>query len=114
MMDKLDAVLLYFAVEDICASQAYDMACADLHVDDKRVARLLVLLKQINESSAELEALREPERSAIVSSAIRVCGFVDPIEARDVIAIVLDAIEMQDPIAEDATSQGQGMALSDA
>ncbi|MGA8617375.1 MAG: LuxR C-terminal-related transcriptional regulator [Candidatus Sulfotelmatobacter sp.] len=38
----------------------------------------------------------EPELSEIVSSAIRVCGFRDPIEAREVIATVLDAIEMQD------------------
>ena len=88
-MEKPDAVILYFALEHMCASQAFDKACADLHIDDKRVARLLELLKQINESSAGLEALPEPERSEIVSSAIRVSGFVDPIEARDVIGIVL-------------------------
>jgi len=111
-MDKLDAVLLYFGV--VCASQAFDKTSADLHVDDKRVARLLVLLKQLNESSAGLEALPAPERSEIVSSAIRVCGFVDPIEARDVIAIVLDAIEMQAPIREEAASEVQGIALWDA
>ena len=49
-----------------------------------------------------------------VCSAIGVCGFVDPIEARDVIAIVLDAIEMPDPIPEEAASEGPGIALSDA
>jgi hypothetical protein len=112
-MDKLDAVLLYFAVGDICASRSYNTTCADLHVDAKRMARLLVLLKQISETSAELEALPEPELSEIVSSAIGVCGFVDPIEVRDVIAIVLDAIEMQDPFPERAASEGQGMGLSD-
>jgi hypothetical protein len=42
------------------------------------------------------------------------CGFVDPIEARDVIAIVLDAIEMQDLIPKEAASEGQWMALSDS
>ncbi|MGB8063074.1 MAG: hypothetical protein WCF26_14345 [Candidatus Sulfotelmatobacter sp.] len=113
-MDKSDAVILYFAVEDICASQVFDRTCADLHVDDKRMARLLVLLKQLNESSAGLEALPEPERSEIVSSAVRVCGFVDPIEARDVIAIVLDALEMEDPMAMKAVSEGPGIELCDA
>jgi len=110
-MEKLDAMLLYFAVEHICTSQAFDETSADLHVDDKRVARLLVLLKQLKESSAGLEALPEPVRSEIVSSAIQVCGFVDPIEARDVLAIVLDVIEMQAPIREEAASEGQGIAL---
>ena len=113
-MDKLDAVLLYFAVEHICASQALDKTCADLHVDDKRVARLLVLLKQLDESAAGLEMLPEPELNEIVSSAIRVCGFVDPIEVGSVIAIVLDAIEMQAPIREEVASEGQGIALCDA
>ena len=31
-----------------------------------------------------------------MSSAVGVCDFVDPIEARDVIATVLDMIEKQD------------------
>jgi hypothetical protein len=78
------------------------------------VAQLLVLLRELNESAEGLERLPEPELSEIVSSAIRVCGFVDPIEARDVIAIVLDAIKMQDPIPEEAASEGPGIALSDA
>jgi len=102
-MDKLDALLLYFAVEHMCAGQAFD-----------KTFRLLVLLKQLDESAAGLEMLHEPELNEIVSSAIRVCGFVDPIEARDVIAIVLDAIEMQAPIREEAASEGQGIALCDA
>ena len=107
-------MLLCFAAEHICASQAFDKTCADLYVDDKRVARLLVLLKQLDEAAAGLEMLPEPELNEIVSSAIRVCGFVDPIEARDVSAIVLDAIEMQAPIREELASEEQGIALCDA
>jgi hypothetical protein len=61
-----------------------------------------------------LEALPEPELSEIVSSAIRLCGFVDPVEARHVIAIVLDAIEMKSPIPEEGASEGLGIALCDA
>jgi hypothetical protein len=59
------------------------------------VDQLLVLLEQLDESAEGLEELPKPELNEIVSSAIRVCGFVDPIEARDVIAIVLDAIEIR-------------------
>jgi hypothetical protein len=113
-MDKLDAVLLYFAVEHMRASQAFDKTCADLHVDDKRVARLLVLLKQLDESAAGLEMLPEPELNEIVSSAIRVCGFADRIEARDVFAIVLDAIRNASSNPGGGSSGGQGIALCDA
>jgi len=113
-MDKLDTMLLYFAVEHMSASQAFDKTCADLHVDDKRVARLVVLLKQLDESSAGLEGLPEPERSEIVSTAIRVSGFVDPIEALDVIAIVLEAIEMEDSMAVKAVSKGPRILPCDA
>jgi len=113
-MDKLDAVLLYFAVEHISTSQAFGKNCADLQVDDKRVACLLMPLKQLDESAPGLEMLPEPELDEIFSSAIRVCGFVDAIEARDVIAIVLDAIEMQAPIREELASEEQGIALCDA
>jgi len=58
--------------------------------------------------------LPEPELSEIVSSTIRLCGFVDPIEPRYVIAIVLDALEMKSPIPEEAASEGHGIALCDA
>jgi len=53
---------------------------------------MLVLLEQLDESAEGLEKLPKPELNEIVCSAIRVCGFVDSIEARDVIAIILDAI----------------------
>jgi hypothetical protein len=59
------------------------------------VARLLVLLQQLDESAEGLKELPKLELSEIVVSAIRMCGFVDPIEARQVIAIVLDAIEIR-------------------
>ncbi len=49
---------------------------------------------------AGLEALPKAELSALVSSAILACGFVDPIEARYAIATVLETIEVQDSIPE--------------
>ena len=67
---------------------------------DKRIAQLLVLLKQLDESAAGLGTLPKRELSEILFSAIRVCGFVDPVEAEDVIATVFDAIESRDPGVE--------------
>jgi hypothetical protein len=113
-MHKLDAVLLYFAVDHMCASEAFDKTCSDLHIEDERVGRLLVLLQKLDESTEGLEALPEPERSEIVCSATRLCGFVDPTEAREVIAVVLGAIEMQNPILGKATSEGPAITLTQA
>ena len=73
---------------------------SDSDMQDKKVALLLVLLHQLDESAGGLGALLEPELREVVSSAVRLCGFLDPIEARDMIAIVLERLEMQDPIRE--------------
>ncbi len=115
-MDKVNTLFLHSSVEHMCPNRVFGKTCSDsdLDIHDKRVARLLVLLRQLDESAEGLEALPEPELSEIVCSAIRVCGFVDPIEARDVIAIALNAIEMQNPIPGEAASEGPGIALSDA
>ena len=115
-MDKVNTLFLPCSVEQMCPNRAFDQTFSEsgLHRQDKRVAQLLVLLQQLDESAEGLEALPEPELSEIVSSAIRVCGFVDPIETQDVMAIVLDAIEMQAPIQEEAASEEPGIALSDA
>jgi hypothetical protein len=115
-MDKVTALFLHSSVEHMGPNHAFGKTCSnsDLQSQDQRVARLLVLLRQLDESAEGLEALPEPELSEIVSSAIGVCGFVDPIEVRDVIAIVLDTIEMQEPIQKRAPLEGQGIGLSDA
>jgi hypothetical protein len=96
-MDKVDALFLHSSVEHMCLNRVFGKTCSDsdLQIHDKRVAQLLVLLQQLDESAEGLEELPVPELSEIVSSAIRMCGFVDPIEARDVIAIVLDAIKIR-------------------
>jgi hypothetical protein len=101
-MDKANKFILDAPAVHTWSSSAFSTACSDpdLHIQDQRVSQLLVLLQQIDESAGGLEALPKRELSEIVSSAIRVCGFVDPIEARDVIATVLDAIGVQDPNSE--------------
>jgi len=115
-MDKVDALFLHSSVEHMSLNRVFGKTCSDsdLQIHDTRVARLLVLLLQLDESAEGLGALPEPELGEIVCSVIRVCGFVDPIEARDVIAIVLDAIAMQDLIPEGAASELLGIAPSDA
>ena len=72
----------------------------DLHLEDHRVARFLVLLQRLDHSVGGLRALPTAELHEIVTSAIRLSGFVDSVEARSLITTVLDAIEMQDPIPE--------------
>lgn len=62
-------------------------------ITDSRVARLLLVLSEIDETVAELEGLPESELSGLVSSAIRACGFTDPVEVRSVVATVLQAID---------------------
>lgn len=114
-MDKVNALFLDPSVEHMGPNHAFCKTCSDsdMQIQDQRVAQLLVLLRLLDESVEGLERLPEPELSEIISSAIRVCGFVDPIEARDVIAIVLHAIEIQDPIPERAASEGMGLGPSD-
>jgi hypothetical protein len=71
-----------------------------VHIADKRVGRLLLVLHELDRSVAGLEELPKTELSELVSGAILACGFVDPIEARYAIAAVLEVIEMHDSMPE--------------
>jgi hypothetical protein len=116
-MDKANALFLYYSSpHDMGPNRALDESLfgSDLQSQDKRVARLLLLLQQLNESSEGLETLPEPELTEIVNSAIRLCGFVDPIETQNAIAAVLDAIEMRDQFTKRTPATGQRMGLYDA
>ena len=115
-MDKVNPLFRLSAVEYMCGNGVFGQTYSDsdAHIRDERVARLLVLLQRVDDFVEELEEWPEPELAEIVSCAIQVSGFVDPVEVRDVIATVLDAIEMRDRIPKQTASAGQGMALSDA
>jgi|HubBroStandDraft_6_1064221.scaffolds.fasta_scaffold337365_2 hypothetical protein len=116
-MDKANALFLYYtSPDDIGRNRAFDEPFFRSHLQsqDNRVARLLVLLQQLNESAEGLETLPEPELTEIVHSAIRLCGFVNPIETQNAIAAVLDAIEMQDRFTKRTPAAGRGMGLCDA
>jgi len=69
-----------------------------LYLKDKRVAQLVVLLRLLHQDVGGFSALPKPELSEIISSAVGMCGFVNPIEAQDVINVVLEVIETEYPI----------------
>lgn len=71
---------------------------ATVCISDKRVAQLLLVLHELDESVAGLEKLAKSDLSDLVSSAILACGFVDPMEARYAIASVLEAINAPDSL----------------
>jgi hypothetical protein len=62
-------------------------------ITDKRVARLLLVLQELDQSVAGLEHVPRHDLVSLISSAIQACGFADPEDARYAIAAVLQAIE---------------------
>jgi hypothetical protein len=73
-----------------------DLNNQTLYIADKRVAQLLLVLHELDESVAGLEDLPRAELSELVANAILGCGFADPVEARYAISAVLKMIESQD------------------
>lgn len=106
-MDKVDEMFLHSFPKQTYANPAIGKDASDpgsnieeVYIEDRRVARLLVLLEQLEQSTGGLAALPESELSEVVLSAVRLCGFVDELEARDVLAAVLAGIEKQDDVPE--------------
>ncbi len=67
---------------------------SNMCIADKRVARLLLVLSELDECVAGLELLPKADLSDLVSSAILACGFENEGEAKYAIATVLRAIEV--------------------
>jgi hypothetical protein len=67
-------------------------------ITDWRVARLLLVLEELDQGMAGLETLPRHDLINLISSAIQACGFADSDDARYAIAAVLQAIEA--PAAE--------------
>ena len=101
-MDEINKPFLDLSTEHIWPTPEVSQVFADLkvRVTDERVARLLLMLHELDESVAGLEELPKSELSELISSAILACGFVDPIEERYAIAAVLEAIEMNHSMPE--------------
>ena len=101
-MEKVSQVFLhlsprYIRPNNVLAETHSDSAT---YLEDQRVAQLFLLLRQLQRSAGGLSGLPKPELTDIVSSAVRLCGFVNPRESRDVTDAVLDALEIQDPMSE--------------
>lgn len=101
-MDKAHMLFLHSSIEKANPDCAYGKTVSnfDFLANDKRVPHFLLVLRQLDESLNGLEGVPEPEISEIVSTALRVCGFAEPVEALQVIGIILEALEMQNPIPE--------------
>jgi hypothetical protein len=101
-MDKAGKPFFPSHAERMCLSSAVDKAYSDssLYLKDKRVAQLLLLLRLLHQDVGGFAALPEPELSEIISSAVGVCGFLNPMEAQDVIDVVLEVIQTEAPIQQ--------------
>jgi len=76
---------------------------ADRRFADNRLGRLLVLLQQLEASIIGLDTIPEDEFTEVIYAALRVCGFVEPVESYQVIGIVLNALERQHPVSDKAS-----------
>jgi hypothetical protein len=101
-MDKAGKPFFPSHAERMCLSSAVDKAYSDssLYLKDKRVAQLLLLLRLLHQDVGGFAALPELELSEIISSAVGVCGFLNPMEAQDVIDVVLEVIQTEAPIQQ--------------
>jgi hypothetical protein len=77
---------------------------ADRRFADNRLGRLLVLLRELETCIIGLAAIPEDEFTEVIYAALRVCGFVEPVESYQVIGIVLNALERQRPVPDRASS----------
>jgi hypothetical protein len=100
-MDKVDE-LLFSSAEHTYPTAAIGRIYSDsnLHLKDRRVAQLLVILRLLHQSPGGLRAVPMPELHEIVTCAVRLSDFVNPAEARTVVATVLEALETPDPRQE--------------
>lgn len=72
-----------------------------IRITDRRVAQLLIVLHEIDESSKGLQNVSEAQLSEIVGQAILACGFTDLAEARCVMTPILEAMEVPHPLGQE-------------
>jgi hypothetical protein len=101
-MEKVNQVFLHLSPRYIRPNNVLGETHSDsaTYLEDKRVAQLFLLLRQLQRSAGGLSGLPKPELTDIVSSAVLLCGFVNPRESQQVIDAVLDALEMKEPMSE--------------
>jgi hypothetical protein len=94
-MDKFDDQLFYSSAPNMHPTRVWSDTYSDSpwHIKDRRVSQLLLLLQQLQEAAGSLRSLPKSELTEIVCSAVRLSGFMDPIEEQEVIAVVLNTLE---------------------
>jgi hypothetical protein len=98
-MDKTNVLFHDFPIGPMRTNTEFNKN-SRVRIADKRVARLLIVLQELDESLEVLEYLPKAELSELVASAIFACGFVNPVEASYAIAAVLETISVHDAMAE--------------
>jgi hypothetical protein len=98
-MEKTNTPFRDFSAHDARPGHTFAKACSEaaLYLKDRKVAQLLLLLRQLNETTGGLVTLPKAELREVVSSAVGVSGFVNPLEVQEVIAAVLEAFEVEEP-----------------
>jgi hypothetical protein len=96
-MDNLKRFPASAAEHGVPASEWNTIDSSRIHIADSKTARLLLVLHEIDQAVAGLEALPQTDLVELVSSAILACGFADGTEARLAIVAVLEAIERRGP-----------------
>jgi hypothetical protein len=100
-VDKLKPFSDAFNHNSSAAPECY-MSRSDskLHIADKRMARLLLVMHEIDRVVGGLRELPQSDLIQIASSAILACGFADGTEARHAITEVLEVIDRNRDIPE--------------
>ncbi len=94
-MNEFNDPLFYSSAENMHPTRVWSDSYSDSswYVKDKRVSQLLLLLQQLQQAAGSLRSLPKLELTEIVRSAVRLSGFMDPIEEQEVIAVVLNTVE---------------------
>lgn len=87
----------FFELSPHRSSRTLESNCfaSDQQITDQRLPHLLLLLQELEKSVRGLERLPESELSDIIFAAIRVCGYVEPIDALQAVATVLEVLESE-------------------
>jgi hypothetical protein len=96
-MDRRNKPVLNFPAELMWVNEI-GYQDSKVQITDKRVARLLLVLHQLDESLGALEEIPKAELSDLVANAIKTCGFEDPVEARCAISAILEMIDVSGSI----------------
>jgi hypothetical protein len=75
-------------------------ADSDIYVEDPRVAKLLLVLSDLDESFGGVEGIEQSQLRDLICNALPACGFVNSHDACYAIAAVLRIIEGADPPPE--------------